>query len=148
MFIAIDNVIVDMEGYLKLSNNDPTWGTSFRGGINGSLKVPTQIDVGANMIFGDRDGVKFWYFDAYFNDREGLGIPVPPLFNLVAMEGKIYHHMSKNETEYVIDPEMAFGAGLYMQIIDNQTGGTLFAVDAGAEIQSFRVRGLHYLNEW
>ena len=135
MFIAINNVIVDMEGYLKLSNNDPTWGTSFRGGINGSLKVPTQIDVGANMIFGDRDGVKFWYFDAYFNDREGLGIPVPPLFNLVAMEGKIYHHMSKNETEYVIDPEMAFGAGLYMQIIDNQTGGTLFAVDAGAEIQ-------------
>ena len=135
MFIGIDNVIVNMEGYLKLSNNDPTWGTSFRGGINGSLKVPTQIDVGANMIFGDRDGVKFWYFDAYFNDREGLGIPVPPLFNLVAMEGKIYHHMSKNETEYVIDPEMAFGAGLYMQIIDNQTGGTLFAVDAGAEIK-------------
>ena len=98
MFIGIDNVIVNMEGYLKLSNNDPIWGTSFRGGINGSLKVPTQIDVGANMIFGDRDGVKFWYFDAYFNDREGLGIPVPPLFNLVAMEVKIYHHMSKNET--------------------------------------------------
>lgn len=135
MFIAVDNVIVNLEGYLKLSNNDPTWGTSFRGGINGSLKIPTQIDVGANMIFGDRDGLKFWYFDAYFNDREGLGIPVPPLFNIVAMEGKIYHHMSKNETEYVIDEDMAFGAGLYMQMIDNQTGGSLFAVDVGAEIK-------------
>lgn len=135
MFIAVDNVIVNLEGYLKLSNNDPTWGTSFRGGINGTLKVPTQIDIGANMIFGDRDGLKFWYFDAYFNDREGLGIPVPPLFNIVAMEGKIYHHMSKNETEYVIDEDMAFGAGLYMQMIDNQTGGALFAVDVGAEIK-------------
>jgi len=135
MFIAIDNVIVEMEGYLKLSNNDPAWGTSFRGGINGSLKVPTVIEVGANMIFGDRDGLKFWYFDAYFNDTEGLGIPVPPLFNLVAMEGKVYHHMSKNENEYIVDPDMAFGAGLYMQLIDNQTGGILFAVDAGAEIE-------------
>ncbi len=135
MYVGIDNALVNLEGYLKLTNNDPNWGTSFRGGITGSIKIPTTIEVGANMIFGNREGLKFWYFDAYFNDREGLGIPVAPFFNIVAMEGKVFHHMSKSEGEYIVDPELAFGAGLYMQIIDNPTSGALFAIDAGMEIK-------------
>jgi hypothetical protein len=134
MFIAIDNPMVTIEGYIKLTNNDPNWGTSFRGGINGQLKIPAEIAVGSNIIFGDRDGTKFWYFDAYFNDQSGLGVQVPPFFNVVAMEGRAFHHMSKNETEYVVDPNMAFGAALYLQLIDNAQQGALFAIDAGAEI--------------
>lgn len=135
MYVEIDNELVQIEGYLKLTNNDPSWGTSFQGGINGSLKIPSTIEVGSNIIFGDREGTKFWYFDAYFNDTEGTGIAVPPFFNITAMEGRMYHHMSKQESEYLVDPELAFGAALYFQLIDNQTNGTLFAIDAGAEIR-------------
>jgi len=134
MYIAIDNPLVEVSGYLKLTDNDPNWGTSFHGGIDGALKIPARIEVGAHMIFGDRDGVKFWYFDAYFNDTEGLGVQVPPFFNVVAMEGRVFRHMSKNETEYVVDPDLAFGAALYLQLIDNSQQGALFAIDAGAEI--------------
>ncbi len=134
MFIAIDNPLVELEGYIKLTNNDPNWGTSFRGGINGALKIPARIEVGSNIIFGDREGTKFWYFDAYFNDTEGLGIQVPPYFNVVAMEGRAFHHMSKSNNEYVVNPDLAFGAALYLQLIDNAQQGALFAIDAGAEI--------------
>ncbi len=135
MFVSMDNELVSIEGYLKLTNNDPNWGTSFQGGIAGEIKIPGKIECGANLIFGDREGTKFWYFDAFFNDREGAGIPIPPLFNIVAMEGRIYHHMSKQENSFVVDPNLAFGAGLYMQLIDNQMTGRLFAVDAGVEIK-------------
>lgn len=135
MYVSVDNALVEIDGYLKLTSNDPNWGTSFQGGIDGAIKIPARIEVGSHMILGDRDGVKFWYFDAYFNDREGLGIQVPPFFNVVAMEGRMFHHMSKNETEYVVDPDMAFGAGLYLQLIDNAQQGALFAIDAGAEIK-------------
>lgn len=135
MYVEIDNELVEIEGYLKLTNNDPNWGTSFQGGINGALKIPSRIEVGSNIIFGDRDGTKFWYFDAYFNDTEGIGIAVPPVFNITAMEGRMYHHMSKQGEEFLVDPDLAFGAGLYFQLIDNQTNGLLFAIDAGAEIR-------------
>lgn len=135
MYVSIDNELVEIDGYLKLTNNDPNWGTSFQGGINGALKIPSRIEVGSNIIFGDREGTKFWYFDAYFNDTQGTGIPVPPFFNITAMEGRMYHHMSKQGSEFLIDPDLAFGAGLYLQLIDNETNGLLFAIDAGAEIK-------------
>jgi hypothetical protein len=135
MFVSMDNSLVSIEGYLKLTNNDPNWGTSFQGGIAGELKIPGRIECGANLIFGDREGTKFWYFDAFFNDREGAGIPVPPLFNIVALEGRIYHHMSKQGSSFLVDPDLAFGAAMYMQLIDNQMTGRLFAVDAGVEIK-------------
>lgn len=136
MFIGINNSVVEINGYLTLKANDPVWGSSFSGGINGKIKVPTEIQAGANMILGNRDGLKFWYFDAWFNDTQGTGIPVGNLFNITAMEGRIYHHMSKAEDQFIIDPAMAFGGALYMQIID-PTGGRTFAADIGAELKVF-----------
>ncbi len=136
MFIGVNNSIVDIEGYLKLRSDDPVWGNSFAGGINGKIKVPTEIQAGANMILGDKDGLKFWYFDAWFNDTEGMGISVAPLFNITAMEGRIYHHMSMSDGAFAIDPDIAFGGALYLQIID-PSGGQLFASDIGAELEVF-----------
>ncbi len=136
MFIGINNSVVEINGYLKLRANDPVWGSSFSGGINGKIKIPTEIEAGANMILGNREGLKFWYFDAWFNDRQGTGLPVGNLFNITAMEGRIYHHMAKAEGEFVIDPSLAFGGALYMQIID-PSGGRLFAADIGAELKVY-----------
>lgn len=136
MFIAVNNSIVDIEGYLKLRANDPVWGNSFAGGINGAIKIPTVIEAGANMILGNKDGLKFWYFDAWFNDTEGMGLKVGSLFNITAMEGRIYHHMSLQNGEFMIDPALNFGAALYMQLID-PSGGRLWASDVGAEVKVF-----------
>jgi hypothetical protein len=136
MLISVNNSIVEIEGYLKLRSNDPVWGNSFAGGINGKIKIPTEIEAGANMILGVKDDVDFWYFDAWFNDTQGMGLSVAPLFNIVAMEGRIFRHMSKQDGEFMIDPNMAFGGALFMQLID-QSGGRLFATDIGAELKVF-----------
>jgi hypothetical protein len=140
MYVNVKNAIVDISGYLSLKANDPVWGNSFAGGINGKIKVPTEIEAGANMILGTRgDGVKFWYFDAWFNDKQGQGLkvtPATPLFNLVAFEGRIYHHMSKQNGQFGVDPTLAFGGALFLQVID-PGGGKLFAADIGAELKVF-----------
>lgn len=136
LFIAIDNSIVDLEGYLKIRANDPVWGNSFAGGINGKIKVPTEIECGANMIMGNREGMKFWYFDAWFNDTQGMGLKVGTLFNITAMEGRIYHHMSIKDGQFMPDPELAFGGALYLQIID-PSGGRMVAADIGAELKVY-----------
>ncbi|MEP1093929.1 MAG: hypothetical protein ABJG78_02400 [Cyclobacteriaceae bacterium] len=134
--------IVDFNGYLLLVKDDPEWGTSFQGGVAGKLKMPTEVGIGANLILGDKDKTKYWYFDAWYVDEQGTGINVFELFSLVGLEGRVYHHMSldgelpvKNgRPNLVVDPDLDFGAGLYMQMIDTK-GGKLFKVDVGAEIK-------------
>ena len=136
MKISVDNPIVELDGYLNLKQNDPKWGTCFSGGINGKIKIPSQVDLGANMIAGVINDMDYWYFDAYFNDTEGMGLSVFGAFNLTAMEGRIYRHMSYDtiDKEYTVDPNIDFGAGLYMQIIDPQ-GGRMLAADIAAELE-------------
>ena len=141
MSIEIKSEIIDCFGYLILTKNDPTWGTSMQGGLTGDLKMPAKISLGTNMILGTKDNMKYWYMDAWFVDYEGTGIPVFNMFNIVAFEGKIYRHMSMNMDEsessdkpaVVIDPSVEFGAGLYMQLIDTQ-GGQQFKADVGLEL--------------
>ncbi|MEM8567684.1 MAG: hypothetical protein AAGF85_14580, partial [Bacteroidota bacterium] len=135
--INVSSAIAEFTGYLIMTKNDPEWGTSLQGGINGSIKVPSNIQLGANMILGNKDNVKYWYFDAYFVD-DGAGINVFNMFNLVGFEGKVYRHMSLDLDEAgsaspVIDPSVEFGAGLYMQMIDTG-GGKMYMADIGAEI--------------
>jgi hypothetical protein len=141
VYISISSAIVDLTGYLKVTKNDPKWGTSFQGGIHGSIKIPTQIEAGANLILGDKDNVKYWYFDAWFIDHQGMGLSVFNMFNMVAFEGKVYRHMeldlsvpSNGSTpNLIVNPEVQFGAGLYMQLID-KSGGKTFMSDIGAEV--------------
>ena len=136
MKISVNNPIVELDGYLNLKQNDPKWGTCFKGGINGKLKIPSEVDLGANMIAGNLNDLDYWYFDAYFNDKEGMGLSVFGAFNLTALEGRIYRHMSYDtvDLEYTVDPNIDFGAGLYLQIIDPQ-GGRMLAADIAAEVE-------------
>lgn len=140
MFVEVKSDLIDCLGYLILTKNDPTWGTSMQGGLRGDLKMPTQISLGTNMILGTKDKMKYWYMDAWFVDYQGTGISVFNMFNVVAFEGKIYRHMRMDMTseestqpQVVIDPDVEFGAGLYMQLTDAQ-GGKQFTSDVGIEL--------------
>ncbi|MEM7548840.1 MAG: hypothetical protein AAF363_04150 [Bacteroidota bacterium] len=141
LVVSATSAIADFNGYLIMTKNDPKWGTSLQGGVNGKLKIPTEVGLGANLILGDKGPTKYWYVDAYFVDETGLGIPIFNIFNLVAMEGRIYRHMSideeqpvkNNRPNLIINPDVEFGAGIYIQMIDPE-GGQKFKIDAGAEV--------------
>ena len=138
MEVKFSSAIVAVNGYLEVRQDDPVWGTCFKGGLNGSLLVPSKIDMGANMILGTtNDQMKYWYFDAYFNDTEGQGVKVFNFFNIVALEGRVYRHMKQNikTKEFEINKDVEFGAGIYTQLIDPANAGKLFKSDIAAEIE-------------
>ncbi len=141
LFIECKSDILDAMGYLIMTKDDPEWGTSLQGGLRGDLKMPAKISLGANMILGTKEQMKYWYLDAWFVDHQGMGINVFNMFNLVAFEGKIYRHMrmdinaerESQTPQVVIDPDVEFGAGMYMQMID-QSGGKTYMADVGLEL--------------
>ena len=138
MEVKFQSAIVKLDGYIEVRENDPTWGTCFKGGINGSLLVPSKIDMGANMVMGTtQQRMKYWYFDAYFNDTEGTGVPIFNIMSIVALEGRVYRHMKQDmkTKEFVINDKVEFGAGIYAQIIDTQTKGHVVKSDIAAEIE-------------
>ena len=134
--VDLNSSIIAMKGSLELRKGDPYWGTVFKGDIKGKLKVPADIELGASMILGTKEALKYWYFDAYFNDTQGMGVSVMGFFNIVAMEGRVYRHMNQDTKtgDFIIDKDIDFGAGLYMQMID-PSGGKLFKVDIAAELE-------------
>ncbi len=134
--VKLNSSILEMKGTLELRKGDPYWGTVFKGDIKGKLKVPAEIELGASMILGTKDALKYWYFDAYFNDTQGMGVSVMGFFNIVAMEGRVYRHMNQDTKtgDFIIDSKIEFGAGLYMQMID-PSGGKLFKTDIAAELE-------------
>ena len=141
MYIAVTSEIVDLDGYLILTKNDPTWGTAMKGGIDGKIKMPAMVDFGSNMILGTKNNLKYWYFDAWFIDEAGTVIPVFNMFNIVAFEGKVYRHMRQDleadpnsgQPNFLIDGDVEFGTALYTQLIDPQ-GGMRFQSDVGIEL--------------
>lgn len=134
--VKLNSSILEMKGYLELRKGDPYWGTVFKGDIKGKLKIPAEIELGASMILGTKDALKYWYFDAYFNDTQGMGVSVMGFFNIVAMEGRVYRHMNQDTKtgDFIIDSKIEFGAGLYMQMID-PSGGKMFKTDIAAELE-------------
>jgi len=140
MSIEVKSEMIDCKGFLLVTKDDPTWGTSMQGGLKGELKIPTKVGLGTNMVLGTKDDMKYWYMDAWFVDSEGMGIPVFNMFNIVAFEGKVYRHMALAKSEsgadkpnVTIDPNVEFGAGLYMQMVDPM-GGKRFKSDVGIEL--------------
>jgi hypothetical protein len=134
MEVHIKDALVDIKGTLQLTQNDPRWGRSFRGNLKGSVKAPTELEGAYAMVLGKKDGVDFWYFDTYFNDKEGVGVNVYTDINMVAMEGRVYSHMSiSNGGEFKVDRNTKLGANMFLQLIDQSTGGMKFVADLSAQ---------------
>lgn len=145
--IKIASPILEGTATLSYLENDPEWGTKFEGGLNAKVKLPFEVNLGTNLVLGiTPENMDYWYLDAYYEDATGFGVPVKEpvtfntIFNLVGMEGKIFHHMKAEmgddgSMEIELDPSIIFGMGIYAQIIDPEQKGFLFQADLGAELE-------------
>ncbi len=134
-YIEIKNAMNDFKGWIELIHDDPNLGTVFAGDIEGKLLLPLVIPMKANIIIGDNKGDTYWYFDSYFQDKEGVGIPVISPFNCVGFEGRMYHHMKYATDAFVFDKGTDLAQTSYLQIIDGKTGGGLFQSDWVADMK-------------
>lgn len=134
-FIKIDNQMSKFSGWLDLVNDDPTLGTVFAGEIEGKLLMPVEVPMKANLIVGDNNGTIYWYFDSYFEDKTGTGIPIVSPFNCVGFEGRMYHHMALKGSSFQFDANTDLAQTSFMQVIDGKTSGAMFQSDWVASME-------------
>jgi len=143
--VNIETPLLDCGAYLLFYQRDPTWGTRFAAGVNASLKVPAAYNAGGNLTFGFVDGMDYWYLDVYFEDVDGMGIPVTipyvgKVCHILGMEGQVFRHVRSTQTEegefeLELSPNTMAGAKMFMQIMDPYTRGFLAQADLGVEVE-------------
>lgn len=143
--LNIETPVLDCNAYLLFSLDDPEWGTRFSGGVNATLKVPSEYSAGGNMTLGFVDGMDYWYLDVYFEDAEGQGIPiniypVGNIVNILGIEGQVFRHVKSKATEdggfeLELSPRTQFGMKAFIQLMDGYTKGFLVQADLGVEME-------------
>ncbi len=135
--ITYENNQIYFTAGVEVQKGHPTYGTHYRGELEGELKVPARFALGGNLIYGS-DPHEFFYMDAFYVDEQGIGITVYPNVNLVGMEGWVYKGMSvkvtegeegKENAELVLDRNNDFGFNLFGQFIDQASFGANYQLD-------------------
>jgi hypothetical protein len=139
MEINIKTSTVDVSGTASLVENHPEFENIFTGTVSGKILQPIEFDCGATIVVGKTtDGIDFWYFDTYFNDKEGTGIPFITPFNLTAFEGRLFKKMSIQgegaNRKFKPDRNNEYGLGIYMQLIEAKSLGRNLVMDVAAEL--------------
>lgn len=144
--------IVDLDGFVEYTPNDPDYGNVWSGDIAMNVKVPKPFVLNATYINGLKDDNSYWFVEIRGDDVEAeggdkpykLGDPIPrevkPLknpvnmgiANLVGVSGRLYHHMSETDNGGIIpDPDMRFGAFMNVVFFDTKGGNNLRLAVAG-----------------
>ena len=134
-YIEIDSKIASLKGYVKMTEDDPTWGDSWQGELNAIINILTDISIYAKYINGKTTydpKFSYWFLDVGVN---GIKIPLPAPFVITGLRGKVYNHMSGMEEEVLPDLNVKFGAGLQIFLADASSGGNAVAFDVGAEFE-------------
>jgi hypothetical protein len=150
-YIVIITPVVDMEGFVKFTNDDPIWGDSFQAMLNATIKKPVKLNAFAKYINGskpiqDVTGMtdeekkfvptyKFWFLEAGVH---GFAVPLTPIpIALTGFEGKIYHHMVRagSNKDYVPSDSVRFGIGSRVFMADAASMGKVAAFDIGLELE-------------
>ena len=89
--IDIDGGAFKLKGSAEWYKEDPVYGNGFSGNLEADFKALTKVSVTA--LFGNINGMRYFYADAMVNLNKG--VPIFTGLNLYGMGGGIYHHMSQ-----------------------------------------------------
>ncbi len=136
-----DVSVVKVNGKLIFYHDDPTYGN----GVEGRFEVSIQLQDGdgpgigveTNILFGNKDGLKYFYFDGTI-DPLPVGIPVSLTMNIYGFKGGVYYHMTKvgedNQGKGIYEPDVKtkFGilAGVSLGLIEKNTFHAKVTIEA------------------
>ncbi len=92
-------------GSLDIFNEDPVYGNGIKGMVDARF-APVKAGLGAVVQFGNVNGYRYWYCDAFVT----LGMPIPIFtgIDILGFGGGAYYHM-----------EQQFGAGVTLPATPN-----------------------------
>jgi len=149
-FIVIVTPVVDLQGYVKFTKDDPIWGDSFQAELNATIKKPIKLEAFSKFINGTKPVVdvsgmseeekrfvktyKYWFIEAGVH---GFFIPMTPIpIAITGFEGKVYHHMKRQKdlVTYYPNDSVRFGIGAGIFMADAASKGKIVKFDVGIEL--------------
>jgi len=118
--IDIQYTAFEMNGSLAMYNSDPVYGDGMSGNI--SMRILEKIGVEATAQFGNVNGFKYWYADAFANFTPGI-----PVFTAVTMNGfggGAYYHM-----KHVHDSTVQFNSETVKSLTPTSKPGQFASAD-------------------
>ncbi|RRB04901.1 hypothetical protein [Larkinella rosea] len=118
------------QGDFTLYTDDATFGNGFRLDTKALIFSPVNTQVGATVIAGKAQGVKYWFAAFKYESKDTPGISLFLNLEAYGFEGRIYSHM-----KHVGEPSAIFN--------DNYVpdAGTSFGLFAAMPIQSVADKG-------
>lgn len=110
----------EMKGSLAVYNSDKVYGDGMKGKI--SMTILEKIGVEATAQFGNVDGYKYWYADAFASFKPGI-----PVFTAVTMNGfggGAYYHM-----KHVHDSTVQFNSETVKSLTPTSKPGQFASAD-------------------
>lgn len=100
--LKMEGEAVDLNGELTLFDDHRVYGQGFKGTVNATFG--DKITVGAQALFGQVDGLRYWYADAMVkgNGPGGMEIPIASTgLSIYGFGGGAYQHMRRERVDAV-----------------------------------------------
>ncbi len=155
--------IVDLDGRVYYTPNDPVYGNVWVGDITMNVKVPKPFGLSALYINGRKEGNSYWFVEIRGNEEEPesdpqkkaakggykLGDPIPKkaralknpvnmgIANLVGVSGRLYSGMSESPDGGIVpDPSLKLGAYMNVVFFDKKNDGENMRLAVEGEINT------------
>ncbi|GAB3249354.1 hypothetical protein GCM10027347_06390 [Larkinella harenae] len=129
------------QGDFTLYTDDATFGNGFRLETKALIFSPVKTNVGATVIAGKAQGVKYWFAAFKYESKDSPGIPLFLNLEAYGFEGRIYSRMKHVgeptaifNDNYVPDASTSFGLFAAMPIQSVADKGRLLWGKTGVEM--------------
>ncbi|TAF77864.1 MAG: hypothetical protein EAZ53_01245 [Bacteroidetes bacterium] len=149
MEVKMNTAFVSLNGWLKFTPDEPTFGNVFRGDIDVKVKKPKEFHFGAIYINGRKEGSSYWFCEIVGKNKDNvkLGgaltkevdemdnpVDIGPV-QIAGFKGRMWNHMKETDGSMVPDPSMNRGAYVRMVLLDKSTKGNNVRLDIAGGFQ-------------
>ncbi|MCX2744389.1 hypothetical protein OO013_10955 [Mangrovivirga sp. M17] len=142
---------LSLDGRLKFYRNDSIYGEGFNGNLKLGMQSGLKMEIEASAIFGNVNGMRYWYADAAATFDNGIPI-VEPSLNLYGFGGGAYYAMEIDKGGYnslgytrtgiTYKPSTKAGLGVKASIVMGGKKKEAWNGDAMFEIAFFKGGGI------
>lgn len=151
--VKLNTPVIELDGYIQYSPDNPTYGDVWTGDIDMAIKVPKPFAMNAVYINGRKDNLPYWFVQITpprgNGDPYAIGTPLPKkakplprpadlgIAKVMAASGRLYHHMREESTGHIVpDSEMRYGAFMHFVFFDKTKEGKNMRLEVSGEINS------------
>jgi hypothetical protein len=149
--VRLKTKVLELNGLIHYTNDEPTYGDVWLGDIDVLVKVPKSFGLKAIYINGKKDELNYWFAQITPDDGSSvkIGEAIPKkakelkqpvkmgVAKIVGASGRVYHHMKDAPGKPIVpDASMNYGAYMNLVFFDQTKNGRIMRLDVAGEINT------------